>query len=83
MLDEDGRFCIVFNGGIYNQRQVRSEIDAFAPTRWRTDHSDTEVLLNAFRCWGTGCLDRLEGMFAFAVWDSVKRDLWLVRDRMA
>ena len=82
MLDEDERFCLVFNGEIYNHRQLRSQIDAQTRTSWRTDHSDTEVLLHAFKLWGTGCLDRLEGMFAFAVWDLARRDLWLVRDRL-
>jgi asparagine synthase (glutamine-hydrolysing) len=82
MVDQEGRFCLVFNGEIYNHRQLRSELDALAPIPWRTDHSDTEVLLQAFRVWGAGCLDRLEGMFAFAIWDSADQELWLVRDRI-
>ena len=59
MVDQEGRFCLVFNGEIYNHRQLRSELAALAPIPWRTDHSDTEVLLYAFKAWGAGCLDRL------------------------
>ncbi len=82
MLDAEGKFCLVFNGEIYNHRALRSELGTLGFVSWRTDHSDTEVLLNAFKAWGIGCLSHLEGMFAFAVWDLEQRELWLVRDRV-
>lgn len=78
MATADGRFVIVFNGEIYNWRQLRDELGPTIP--WRT-HSDTEVLLQAWAQWGEGCIERLNGMFAFAVYDSKDRMLTLVRDR--
>ncbi len=82
MQDAEGSCCIVFKGEIYNHRQLRSELDALCRPPWRTDHSDTEVLLYAFKQWGTGCLQRLEGMFAFALYDAVSKELFLARDRV-
>lgn len=81
MASDDGRFVLTFNGEIYNYLEVRAELEASGVSRWRTS-SDTEVLLNAFRHWGIGCLSRLRGMFAFAVWDAQEKQLWLVRDRI-
>lgn len=77
MLSRDGRFCIVFNGEIYNYLELRSELTEY-PFRSRTD---TEVLLAAFERWGPACLDRLIGMFAFIVWDAVERRAFAARDR--
>lgn len=74
----DGRFTIVFNGEIYNYRELRSELKDHV---FRTG-SDTEVLLAAFDRWGIACLDRLHGMFAFALWDAREQELHLVRDRL-
>jgi asparagine synthase (glutamine-hydrolysing) len=82
MVDVGGRYRIVFNGEIYNHRELRRELEARGRTRWQTDHSDTEVILEAFAEWGIACLDRLRGMFAFALWDAGERALWLVRDRI-
>lgn len=78
----DGRFVITFNGEIYNHAEIRSELQALGRRDWRTDHSDTEVLLFAFREWGIDCLSRFRGMFGFAIWDNQERRLWLVRDRI-
>ena len=75
--DPSGRYAIVFNGEVYNFREVRSELDSMP---FHTD-SDTEVVLNAFIRWGPQCLSRFKGMFAFAVWDEQQRELFLARDR--
>jgi len=76
----DGSVAVVFNGEIYNYRELRKRLQAEGH-RFRTD-TDTEVLLAAFELWGEGCLKHLNGMFAFAVWDEKDRRLTLVRDRM-
>ncbi|HYN85329.1 MAG TPA: asparagine synthase (glutamine-hydrolyzing), partial [Pyrinomonadaceae bacterium] len=80
MLSEDGRFALTFNGEIYNYRELRRELEARGH-RFRTD-CDTEVLLAAFAEWGARCLARLNGMFAFAVWDERERALTVARDRL-
>ncbi|MDE5879694.1 MAG: asparagine synthetase B, partial [Desulfovibrio sp.] len=79
MLSADGRFCVVHNGEIYNFRELRRVLAARG-ARFRTD-SDTEVVLAAYAEWGEDCLSRLEGMFAFAVWDGPRRRLFCARDR--
>ena len=78
MCDASERYWITFNGEIYNYRDLRRELLARGH-QFRTQ-SDTEVLLVAFREWGTGLLDRLRGMFAFAIWDSVEQRLFAARD---
>lgn len=78
MQTPDGRHTIVFNGAIYNFQALKSELAAKGRT-FRTE-CDTEVLLAAYAEWGTGCLRRLRGMFAFAVWDRQERTLCLARD---
>ena len=82
MANAEGTLWLVFNGEIYNHAAIRAELIQLGHRDWKTDHSDTEVLLRAFEEWGIGCLDRLIGMFAFAVWDARERALWLVRDRI-
>ena len=82
MATPDGRFVITFNGEIYNHAEIRSELQALGRRDWRTDHSDTEVLLFAFREWGIDCISRFRGMFGFAIWDNQERRLWLARDRI-
>lgn len=80
MTSADGRFTLIFNGEIYNFRELRRELEA-AGARFTT-RSDTEVLLAAYARWGREALDRLRGMFAFAVWDAERRLLFLARDRL-
>jgi asparagine synthase (glutamine-hydrolysing) len=81
MFNEDGSVAVVFNGEIYNHMALRRELAARGHT-FRTDHSDTEVIVHGFEEWGPGVLDRLEGMFAIAVWDARTRRLVLARDRI-
>jgi len=77
-----GRYTIVFNGEIYNHLAIRSEIEVTTPTQWR-GHSDTETLLAAIDCWGIeAALQKLVGMFAFALWDSQQQILSIARDRL-
>jgi len=71
---------IVFNGEIYNFRELRKELEA-GGERFQS-HSDTEVILAAYRVWGEECLTRFGGMFAFALWDAVRKRLLLARDPM-
>jgi asparagine synthase (glutamine-hydrolysing) len=71
--------CIVFNGEIYNHASLRDELASLGHT-FRT-RTDTEVVVNAYCEWGEQCLSRFKGMFAFAIWDSIKKELFLARDR--
>lgn len=79
MWDHEHRVCIVYNGEIYNYIELRTELEGIGH-RFITK-SDTEVILEAFKMWGIRSLDRLNGMFAFALWEADARRLWLVRDR--
>ncbi|CCG99599.1 asparagine synthase (glutamine-hydrolysing) [Fibrella aestuarina BUZ 2] len=78
LADGAGRYRLVFNGEIYNYRELRAQLSGYP---FRTQ-SDTEVLLAAYTRWGTGCLQHLNGMFAFALWDRQTQQLLLARDRM-
>jgi asparagine synthase (glutamine-hydrolysing) len=80
MLSPDGRFVLTFNGEIYNYRELREQLRALG-REFRTD-SDAEVLLAVIAEWGWDGLSRLNGMFAFAVWDNRERTLTLVRDHV-
>ena len=82
MPSEDGSLRLVFNGEIYNHAELRRELTATGRHRWRTDHSDSEVILHGYEEWGIGVLDRLRGMFGFALWDGRRQELLLARDRM-
>jgi asparagine synthase (glutamine-hydrolysing) len=82
MANEDGSLQIVFNGEIYNHAELRAELESLGGHTWRTDHSDTEVLLHGYEQWGPELLNRLRGMFAFALWDEREDELWMVRDRL-
>lgn len=82
MCNEDGTLWIVLNGEIYNHPEIRAELEALGGHSWKTDHSDTEVVLHAFEQWGIDCLHKFRGMFAIGIWHSPSRELWLVRDRI-
>lgn len=75
----DGRFVIVFNGELYNFRSLRKELEDLGH-HFRT-YSDTEVLLEAYIRWGPACLQRFRGMFALAIYDTQKHEVFLARDR--
>ena len=80
MVSADGDLAIVFNGEIYNHAELRTQLVARGHV-FVTDHSDTEVLLHGWREWGAAMLDRLNGMWAFAIHDARARCLFLARDR--
>jgi len=80
LYNEDGSIVVTYNGEIYNYRQLVKELERFGH-RFRT-HSDTEVIVHAFEQWGVRCLDRFNGMFAFALWDRRSGTVLLARDRL-
>jgi asparagine synthase (glutamine-hydrolysing) len=82
MANEDSSLRVVFNGEIYNHGEIRAELERTGRHTWKTDHSDTEVILHAFEEWGIDCIKRFRGMFAIALWDAKKKELWLIRDRI-
>jgi asparagine synthase (glutamine-hydrolysing) len=80
MRDASGRFAVTYNGEIYNFLSLRKELENRGAS-FRTK-TDTEVLLEAYKHWGAQALERLNGMFAFAIWDDVEQTLFLARDRL-
>ncbi len=80
MLSEDGNFVLIYNGEVYNFIELRAELETLGHSFSTT--SDTEVVLKAYVQWGEGCLQRLRGMFAFAVWNRRDKILFLARDRI-
>ena len=79
MATQDGRYWAVYNGEIFNHIELRSELEDLGYD-FRTT-SDTEVLLNAYKQWGTDCLYRLNGQWAFLIWDVIENQCFLARDR--
>jgi asparagine synthase (glutamine-hydrolysing) len=85
MVNDEGTVAVTFNGEIYNHVEIRKELEALGKYRWRTDHSDTEMLLHAYEEWGLDCVNRFYGMFAVAVYDGREPGrpvVHLVRDRV-
>lgn len=79
MKSQDGNFIIVFNGEIYNFAEIRRNLE----NKYKFDSAtDTEVVLNAYREYGSKCLEMFNGIFAFAIWDNQKKELFLARDRI-
>src|SRR5687768_1453636 len=79
MTSVDGRHVIIYNGELYNFPELRVELEALG-SRFQS-RCDTEVILNAYAQWGAACVDRFNGMFAFAIWDRQTRTLFVARDR--
>ena len=73
-------YTLIYNGELYNTREIRTELEKLGHEF--IGHSDTEVVLHAFAQWGEACLQKFNGIFAFAVWERVTRRLFLARDRM-
>lgn len=78
--NEDGKLQVVFNGEIYNFVELRKELEAFGH-KFKT-RSDTEVIVHAYEQWGADCVKRFNGMFAFALWDGNRRELFIARDHL-
>lgn len=81
MLCANERFVIVFNGEIYNYQILKNELQSQVPSLQFTSNTDTEVLLYAYQYWGEGMLQKLEGMFAFAIYDTQTQTTFIARDR--
>jgi asparagine synthase (glutamine-hydrolysing) len=81
MSNEDNSILIIFNGEIYNYLEIRHELE-IKGHKFKTDHSDTEVIIHSYEEWGVECLHKFRGMFAFAIWDDNKKELFIARDRI-
>ena len=80
MATADGELVIIFNGEIYNHAELRAELVGKGYS-FQTNHSDTEVLLHGYREWGQEMLEKLNGMWAFAIYDKREGSVFLARDR--
>ncbi|MCB9109954.1 MAG: asparagine synthase (glutamine-hydrolyzing) [Anaerolineales bacterium] len=79
MITKDGNYALIFNGEVYNFQELRVELEACG--HQFHSQSDSEVVLHAYVEWGEKALDRFNGMFAFAIWDRTRQELFLARDR--
>lgn len=77
----DGSVWVVFNGEIYNHAEIRAELEKLG-RKFRTSHSDTEVILHAYQVWGIKAIEKFRGMFAIGLWDQNKDSFYLIRDRI-
>lgn len=87
MASFDGRYQIVYNGELYNFRELKLELQRVVSGSGQQSYffqtnTDTEVIIAAYARWGSDCLKRFNGMFAFAIWDTVKNELFIARDRL-
>ncbi len=82
MSGAEGRYQIVYNGEFYNYREVKKQLLADANPYSFQFASDTEVILAAYHKWGIDCLKHINGMFAFAIWDKLKKEIFIARDRL-
>lgn len=80
MFNEDKSLCIVYNGEIYNFKEIRNELEQYGYSFF--SNTDTEVILKAYDLWGTKCLNKFNGMFAFAIFDKRRKKIYLARDRI-
>lgn len=80
VFSEDRQTIVAFNGEIYNHRRLRTELEQYGHHFYT--QTDTEVIVHGYEQWGLGCIARLEGMFGVAIWDNVRRQLLLARDRL-
>jgi len=80
LFNEDGSVCVVFNGEIYNFRELAAELEQLGH-RFAT-RSDTEVIVHAWESWGAACVEHFRGMFAFVLWDRRQQTLFMARDRL-
>jgi asparagine synthase (glutamine-hydrolysing) len=81
MSNEDNQIWITFNGEIYNHEEIKAELVKTENHRWKTHHSDTEVILHAYEEWGINCINRFRGIFAIGLWDGREETLYVIRDR--
>jgi asparagine synthase (glutamine-hydrolysing) len=80
MIDDELGLVIVYNGAVYNFPELRAELESKGYHFF--SHGDTEVILKAYHAWGPGCVERFNGMFAFAIWERATRRVFLARDRL-
>ena len=81
MVDYQDKYIIVFNGEVYNFKQLRNEIEQLGG-KFKTSHSDTEAILEGYKIWGPNILKKLEGQFSFVIFDKVNQILFMARDRI-
>ena len=80
MSNKDDSVCLTYNGEVYNFAEIKAELKPYN-YEWKTDHSDTEVILHSYEQWGIEFIKKLRGQFAFAIWDENLKKCFIVRDR--